>query len=141
MMAQSMQVFPLLQRLRLELVQPRGMGDLAVAPADQIPDLARLLAGLRTHPTLRELVFDDLHIPGMPGDLHDDDDCPGRADLQDDDDGALALALTPLAGLAPSVDVIYGPNCVLVRADAASGGIFRRVIFRVIESDFDSVCF
>ena len=144
-MAQSMQVFPLLQRLRLELVQPRGMGDLAVAPADQIPDLARLLAGLRTHPTLRELVFDDLHIPGifMPCDLCDDEDCPGCGEHWSPPHraGALALALAPLAGLAPSVDVIYGPNCVLVRADAASGGIFRRVIFRVIESDFDSVCF
>ena len=144
-MAQSMQVFPLLQRLRLELVQPRGMGDIVVPPGDQMSRVAHLLASLRTHPTLRELVFDDLHIPGifMPCDLCDDEDCPGCGEHWSPPHraGALALALAPLAGLAPSVDVIYGPNCVLVRADAASGGIFRRVIFRVIESDFDSVCF
>ena len=135
LMARSMRVFPRLQRLRLELVQPRGMGDIVVPPGDQMSRVAHLLASLRTHPTLRELVFDDLHIPGMPGDLHDDDDCPGRADLQDDDDGALALALTPLAGLAPSVDVNYGTEYLRVRADAASGGIFR-----VVSLGSNSVC-
>ena len=135
LMARSMRLFPRLQRLRLELVQPRGMGDIVVAPGDQMSRVAHLLASLRTHPTLRELVLEDLHIPGMAGDLQDENDCPRRADATDDDDGALALALAPLAGLAPSVDVIYGTCCLLLRADVASAGIFRA------DSDFDSrVC-
>ena len=134
LMARSMRLFPRLQRLRLELVQPRGIFDIVVAPGDQMSRVAYLLAGLRTHPTLRELVFDDLHIPGMACDLQDDNDCARRASATDDDDGALALALAPLAGLAPSVDVIYGTSSLLLRADVASAGIFRVVSF-----DFDSL--
>ena len=129
LMARSMRLFPLLQRLHLELDASNRahMGDLGVAPGDKMSRLAHLLVGLRTHPTLRELVFDDLHIPGIPGDIYSDGDAaephwdsPHRA-------GALALALAPLAGLAPSVELCYGENCLLVRADAANGGIMRVV--------------
>ena len=129
LMARSMRLFPLLQRLHLELDASNRahMGDLGVAPGDKMSRLAHLLVGLRTHPTLRELVFDDLHVPGIPGDIYSDGDAaephwdsPHRA-------GALALALAPLAGLAPSVELCYGENCLLVRADAANGGIMRVV--------------
>ena len=129
LMARSMRLFPLLQRLHLELDASNRthMGDLGVAPGDKMSRLAHLLVSLRTHPTLRELVFADLHIPGIPGDIYSDEDAaephwdsPHRA-------GALALALAPLAGLAPSVELCYGENCVLVRADAANGGIMRVV--------------
>ena len=56
-MARAMSMFPQLQRLDLQLA---NMNDLDVG--DQMSRLAHLLASLRTHPTLRELVFDDFDI-------------------------------------------------------------------------------